>query len=426
MKCLLLVLSGASACFRQKRFLIVHRELPLPTDAPAAHDFAEDIAAIAGNTSVPAMLEAVCAATGLRFSAVARVTNRRWITCSVVDKLEFGLRPGDELVVESTICHEVRDLASEIVIDDVLTDPQFCDHHTPKAYGFRSYLSIPILRADGSFFGTLCALDPEPNRLKDSSALAMIRLFAKLIGDVLVAEDQIGEIRRELEVERQVSGTQEEFMAIVAHDLRNPVAAIGAGLRMLRRKVDDEDTKHLVRLMEASTQRMSSLVNNLMDHARNRLGGGIVLDLESDSPLTEALQQIIEEFRAIAPDRQITVSFEVPLVFACDPPRVAQLLSNLIANAMAHGAPGRPIEVVTCIEGGHFILSVKNEGEAIPAELLPHLFKPFHRGAERSSRHGLGLGLHIASEIARAHGGKMTVKSGPDGTVFSFEMPLTR
>lgn len=371
------------------------------------------------------MLEAVCTATGMRFAAVARVTQERWIACSVADRLEFGLKPGDELVLESTLCHVVREFSSEVVIDDVLNDPLYRHHPTPKEYGFRSYLSVPILRPDGAIFGTLCALDPEPNRLKAGSAMDMVRLFAKLIGDALGVEDQLVDAKRALQHERHLSNVQEEFMAILAHDLRNPVTAIRAGLRMVARDNSNPDLAHLISLMDSTARRMNGLVDNLMDHARNRLGGGIILDFTSEGTLVQALQQIILEFRTVAPDQVITASFDLPDAIACDHARLAQLLSNLIANAITHGAPALPIEVSAKVQDAVFILAVSNQGKPIPADEMPELFAPFHKGSEHSSRNGLGLGLHIAAEIAKAHGGRMRVTSDVSGTVFSFEMPLT-
>src|ERR1700744_3361162 len=100
------------------------------------------------------------------FSAIARVTEDRWITCSVRDEILFGLVPGSELKVETTICHEIRQSGDPVIIDHVALNPAFANHHTPAMYGFQSYISVPILRRDGTFFGTLCAIDPNPHRLE--------------------------------------------------------------------------------------------------------------------------------------------------------------------------------------------------------------------------------------------------------------------
>ncbi|MFC0199691.1 GAF domain-containing sensor histidine kinase [Paracoccus rhizosphaerae] len=388
----------------------------------ADHDFSRDIAAVRDNTMVPTMLETVCLATGLRFAAIARVNEQRWITCSTIDYLDFGLEPGDELEVESTLCHEVRHQTSEIVINDVQCDEVYRDHHTPQIYGFRSYLSIPVLRPDGTFFGTLCALDPEPNRLDDPRILKMVRLFAKLVGDSLEVSERLQEVQEELVSERHLAEVQEQFMAILAHDLRNPVAAMLAGLRMLARSADPEQKKTIT-LLDATARRMGDLVNNLMDHARNRLGDGIVLDRVPTADLGGTLDLIISEFRAVAPSHEIIADINVPQPVDCDRARVAQLLSNLLGNAITHGAQDRPIRVSACVADDSFTLQVANKGEAISEDRLASLFLPFKKGSDTSRREGLGLGLYIAAEIAKAHGGKVTVVSDQEKTVFTFKMP---
>jgi len=111
---------------------------------------------------VPTILDTVCRMTGMGFAAVARVTDERWIACSILDEIAFGLLPGGELDLETTICNEIRDSRQAVVIPDVAADDHYRNHHTPVRYGFRSYISFPILLPGGQFFGTLCAIDPEP------------------------------------------------------------------------------------------------------------------------------------------------------------------------------------------------------------------------------------------------------------------------
>ncbi|QJW85816.1 GAF domain-containing protein [Ramlibacter terrae] len=114
------------------------------------------------------------------FSAVARVTEDRWVCCSVRDEIAFGLKPGGELKVETTLCNEIRGSGERVVIEHVAEDPDFRDHHTPALYGFQSYISVPIVR-DGAVWGTLCAIDPRPALLKTDAVLGMFELFSQLI-----------------------------------------------------------------------------------------------------------------------------------------------------------------------------------------------------------------------------------------------------
>jgi phosphoserine phosphatase RsbU/P len=107
----------------------------------------------------------------------------------------------------------------------------------------------------------------------------------------------------------------------------------------------------------------------------------------------------------------------------CDPARIGQLVSNLVGNAIDHGAPDQPIQVTAATHDGWFEFSVTNAGEQIPPESLAHIFDPYARGAHRPSRQGLGLGLYISNEIAKAHGGTLGVISTRDQTRFTFRMP---
>jgi PAS domain S-box-containing protein len=146
-----------------------------------------DAAAVSRLDTIDKILEAACRLTGMRFAAVARVTADRWLACAVRDEIAFGLEPGGELDVRSTLCHEVGVCRRTIAIDHVAEDPDFREHHTPKQYGFQSYISAPILLR-GEFFGTLCALDPEPARPRDPAISATFELFAELIGRHLETE----------------------------------------------------------------------------------------------------------------------------------------------------------------------------------------------------------------------------------------------
>ncbi|MGZ5827234.1 MAG: GAF domain-containing protein [Xanthobacteraceae bacterium] len=145
------------------------------------HDFSSDIDAVDRVHAVPAILDVVCDVTGMGFAAIARVTRQRWVCLAVKDKIAFGLRPGDELKVETTICREVRDNREPVVIDNVARDEAYCGHPTPAMYGFQSYISMPIFLNDGSFYGTLCAIDPKPADLNNPKIIGLFRLFAELI-----------------------------------------------------------------------------------------------------------------------------------------------------------------------------------------------------------------------------------------------------
>ena len=193
-------------------------------------DFTLDIAAVNSIRAIPTILDIVCRMTGMRFAAVARVTEDRWIACSVRDDIAFGLKPGGELKIETTICHEIRQSGQAVIIDNVAEDALYCAHHTPAMYGLQSYISMPIRLGDGSFFGTLCAIDPEPHRLNTPETIRMFEMFAEIIGYHLSAIDRMQSTEATLLDERNASALREQFIAVLGHDLRNPLAAIDGGL----------------------------------------------------------------------------------------------------------------------------------------------------------------------------------------------------
>jgi GAF domain-containing protein len=141
--------------------------------------------ALGDDDRLRAMLEEICRVTGMGFAAVARVTESRWIACQVLDRMEFGMDPGDELKICETICDEIRDSGEAVVFDDASTDIKWSRHPVPVIYGFKSYCSFPVYLDDGSFFGTLCAIDPQPRHVTDEAIVAMFTDFAKRTGVIL-------------------------------------------------------------------------------------------------------------------------------------------------------------------------------------------------------------------------------------------------
>ena len=263
----------------------------------------------------------------------------------MLDNIDFGLEPGGELKVETTICHEIRDSREAVVINHVAEDDVYCGHPTPAMYGFQSYISMPIIRRDGQFFGTLCAIDPAPARLTNPETIGMFRLFAELIAAHLDADEQLVQAQGALQSERAMSELREQFIAVLGHDLRNPVAAIDAGANLLLRAKLDEPSRKVVALIQGSVLRMRGLIDNVLDLARARLGGGVSLRLDAETPLRPALEQVVAELRSVHPSRRIDVNFALTEPVACDHLRIAQLLSNLLGNALTYGAEGTPINV---------------------------------------------------------------------------------
>nr|WP_067063580.1 GAF domain-containing sensor histidine kinase [Mucilaginibacter sp. L294] len=386
-------------------------------------DIQADIDAISRIEAVTSILEVVCRTTNMGFAAVARVTDDKWVTCAVRDEIAFGLLPGSELKLETTICNEIRQHHSPVVIDHVAEDEAFAHHHTPAMYGFQSYISFPITLKDGRFFGTLCAIDPNPAHLKNTQIMGMFRLFADLIAFHLDAQDRLALSELKLLEERKTAELRDQFIAILGHDLGNPVGAVLNVAQMLLRIPGDERIKRLANILQNSSYRMKALIENILDFARGRLGEGIILNRSDDDSVEDALNHVITELAIVWPDKTIDTHFDLHGSINCDVKRVSQVLSNLLGNALMHGKKDGAVTVNAASTEKGFTLSVINEGKQIPDAVRNKLFQPFSRGEVEPNQQGLGLGLYIASEIAHAHGGTLEVASNKEQTTFTFKIP---
>jgi signal transduction histidine kinase len=387
-------------------------------------DFTAEIGSVSQIPAVSTILEVICRTTGMGFAALARVTEERWIACSVLDSIDFGLQPGGELKIETTICQEIRQSREPVVIDNVAEDARWCRHHTPAAYGFQSYISVPVILEDGSFFGTLCAIDPHPAHVNRPEIIDMFRLFAQLIAKHLDTRSELTATEAALAEERKTGELREQFMAVLGHDLRNPLRGVRAFAELLLRRPLDQQASEYAGLILDSAMRMQSLIDNLLDLARGELRGGLSLEREATTDLEPTLRGIVAECIAAHPDRVVATKFSLLQPITCNVSRMAQLFTNLLSNALTHGSGDKAVTVEAVTHDGLLELSVANAGEPIPEAALEHLFRPFYRNTVRSDREGLGLGLYIAHAIATAHGGSLTVQSDEDETRFTFRMPL--
>lgn len=155
-----------------------------------APSIVEDMAEVQAISSVPRILRAIADITGMRFTCISRVTESSWTLCAVYDAAGFGLVPGNELPIGTTFCNTVRTTGQPVVFDSARASEMYCDHPSPKLYGFDSYASLPLYCSNGTFFGTLCALDPMPATPSNPVTLSTLKLFAELISDQLYAEAQ--------------------------------------------------------------------------------------------------------------------------------------------------------------------------------------------------------------------------------------------
>ena len=215
---------------------------------------------------------------------------------------------------------------------------------------------------------------------------------------------------------------REELIGIVGHDLRNSLGVIEVAAHVLiRREGLGEEEAALVRKIATSASSAARILGQVLDFTRSRLGGGIPT-YPTRFDMKEVCRQVIAETELTHPERPLHFDVRANSTGVWDRDRMYQLLTNLVGNAVQHGEPRSAIELR--IDGGdtEVVIEVANRGDAIPLAVQPFIFDAFRRG--RTTRQGLGLGLFIAQQIARSHGGSIAVTSSErEGTTFRVRLP---
>ena len=266
----------------------------------------------------------------------------------------------------------------------------------------------------------------------DEDALLLLRATADRIALLVDAERLARERADAVETARRVEEDAERrrravdtILGVVGHDLRNPLGAVhmSAALLMKRGGLEGWQARTVER-MRSSAGRMGRIIADLLSYTRTRLGTGIPI-LPRDANLAEVVRSVVDELRAGNPDREIEVIAEGDLSGTWDPDRLEQVASNLVSNAVDHGDPGTPVYVLLSPEADEVTLTVRNSGPGMPPEVLSHLFEPFSKPPDERSRKasGLGLGLFIAREIVRSHGGEITATASDVETTVRVRLP---
>lgn len=272
-------------------------------------------------------------------------------------------------------------------------------------------------------------------RLPGAEGLVLLRMSrADRQTRFALLSEKIDELNREIIQRRDAEAQRERlieelaravrlselFVAVLGHDLRNPLSAVLAGSALALRRTEDEQTRVQLERVLRSARRMSRMVDQLLDVTRLRLGRGLALS-RVPMDLCELVRQSVTETEPTHGGHRFEVQVEAACLGEWDKDRLAQVMSNLLTNAAQHSPPGATVTIVVAGSDSEATVTVHNHGEPIPAEVLPKVFDAFS-GASQSS--GLGLGLYIAREIVVAHGGRIAVDSSAErGTTFTLALP---
>lgn len=286
-----------------------------------------------------------------------------------------------------------------------------------------AYMPVLVLTAWGSDEHLGDALGAGANDFV-RKPVSDVELRARVAGLVRMSalNGELLEARRKLLLEAEF---RERFMGMLAHDLRQPLNTMSLACQTLSLAAGAPDVASSAFAAHSrASQRMKRMIEELLDFTRSRPDAGIPIQKQA-TDLARIAQVTVEELRSAWPRREISVHIDEPCVGQWDPDRLAQVCGNLIANALEHSAATSRVQVSIQQRAQAAKLTVSNDGEAIPADVLPTLFEPFRRGPSvKSSSQGVGLGLYIVAQIARAHGGAVDVSSRHGHTEFSVTLPV--
>ncbi len=344
------------------------------------------------------------------------------------DRQWFKARIGfdaSQTPLDQSVCALVVAERKLVIIPDLTQDPRTRENAlVTSGPSIRFYAGAPLVTPDDEVLGALCVIDDKvrPEGLTAAQAEAL-----DILARQVMAQLELRQMNRlvsgDLSDAVSTAELREQFIAVLGHDLRNPLAALDAGTRMLSHGLPAVEARNICVMMQQSVARMAALIDNVVDFARGRLGGAFHV-VKAPTDLRPILQQVVGEMQATWPDRRIDTCLALDVLVRCDAARIGQLFSNLLGNALVHGTPDGPIEVRASTRDEMFDLTVSNPSAEIPPSILDRLFQPYVRGDSASSREGLGLGLFIASEIAKAHQGVLAAQWDNGRITFSLKLSV--
>jgi signal transduction histidine kinase/ActR/RegA family two-component response regulator len=294
-----------------------------------------------------------------------------------------------------------------------------------RASGDAAHLALPVMGLD-QVIGVL-RVEPAEETVYDARHVRLLSVVAAQLGAYLAMIKLRDEDARRTKELAKANEFQQLLLGIVGHDLRDPLSVIVAvGSQLLKRTVDQREAKNIERVLR-SAQKANRIITDLLDVTHVRVTGQMPVTKQRVD-VCRLLQEIVDDARVQHPEVELVSRAGGSAQVDCDPVRLSQLTTNLINNALTHGEQGAPIRVELHVGPSDIDLSIHNRGSAISPDLLSVIFDPFKQGSQNQRRRGafggLGLGLYIVDQIARAHGGRVVVRSTETtGTTFAVTFP---
>lgn len=340
----------------------------------------------------------------------------------------------------NTACRLALDAQQRIVVEDVNESDIFADNGSRQILedaGVRAVQSLPLLSSSGHVLGAISTHFGEPHRPSEQE-LRLMDLLARQTADYLERKHVEGEREQLLSREHELRQTAEEanrlkdeFLAIMSHELRNPLNVILGYAELLLRSEEIKSSNGLSRMADAVKRNavaQSKLIRDLLDLSRLR-SGKLELNRETVSPVA-SIENAIETVRMDAAIKEITIDVSAPddlLFVQADPVRLEQIIWNLLNNSIKFTPKGGRITVRLEEEASHIVLTVADNGQGIDASFLPHIFEIFRQADAGTNRAqaGMGIGLAVVQQLVELHGGSVSAYSAGSnqGAMFTIRLP---
>ncbi|HYZ90200.1 MAG TPA: GAF domain-containing sensor histidine kinase [Myxococcales bacterium] len=362
-------------------------------------------------------------------------------TCASVDGASLLLLEGDVLRVqaaagsglESTIGEAVPVGASlaglvaqtraPVASRDAATDPMVTRESIRRS-GLRGYYGVPLMLGE-ELIGVATIGSRTAAEFSEDDRLLFRTMAGRAAALIAKARLDTALSRRNAELAAALE-YRDRLLGVLSHDLRNPLAVVLLSAQLLERAPLSQAQQRTLRRLADNARRVDHMVRDLLDYTRLRQNQELPIS-SREVDLLAVCQQVLDGIRVLHPGVDVRCSSEGKTSAWCDPERMAQVISNLVSNAILYGHADGPVTVFLRGADGEIGVDVHNDGAPIPQDLLPHIFEPFRRGAAatKESPAGLGLGLFISQQIVAAHGGKIAVRSRDgEGTTLRIRLPI--